>query len=252
MLPIKKNIGVVVAHYDEDGLIRPDLLSLLDSLEKVATRVVLVSTNLSSATRRIVPSGVQIISRPNIGYDFYSYKLGIDEILKNDNIDRLLLVNSSFFCVDTGRLMENFILNEHKKSDFFGLTESHQIKRHLQSFLLSFSLRCHRSNEFRRWWENMVPLNSRQDVIDQYELGLTSYLVSCGFKYRSAYNPSIIEQVTAFLRALKSLKLVLNPKSLNPMHFYWDFILEKYGIIKIELLKSNPNRINLASTKEII
>src|SRR5215469_3391609 len=88
----------VVAHYDVDGLIDPYLARLLSQLAKACERIVLVTTSGAEDTNGILPGNVEVIERPNIGYDFCSFRRGIEDIESLEQYDQLLVLNDSFYC----------------------------------------------------------------------------------------------------------------------------------------------------------
>jgi rhamnosyltransferase len=244
------NVGVVVAHYHPRGLVRDDLSGLVDQLAASARRVIFVSTRLEPLYAARFAGNVAVIVRENYGYDFYSYKTGIEALGDLRDLDRLIVFNSSFLCVDREKLLRRFFVPDHPRYDVFGLAYSREHRRHLQSFLLSFGARCFGSEVFTRWWSQMTPVNERNRVITQFELGLSSYLRRAGFKLGWAYHPTFREIFVALGRALRTPKRTLNPLSLSPTHFYWDFVLREFGIAKIELIKSNPYQLMDAGSRE--
>jgi lipopolysaccharide biosynthesis protein len=241
--------AVVIAHYDHEGLVRDDLRALVHDLSSVADTVVFVSTGLTAAAARDLPPGVTTIVRENRGYDFYSYKVGIESLGDLGRLSRLFLVNSSFICIDRHKLVQRFFKSDHGDYDVFGLTRSHEGRPHLQSFLLSFGPRCLQSEMFQRWWSRMIPIDDRESVIQTYEVGLSAYLQDCGFSMGSAYVPTRREKAVAWLRSVLRTAPQADPMALNPTHFYWDFLLENFGIVKVELAQKNPHRLNLRRLK---
>jgi len=237
--------AVVIAHYDSKGLLREDFRELVHDLSLFADHVVFVSTHLTTVAAQALPQCLTIIVRENRGYDFYSYKVGIESLGDLTRLSRLFLVNSSFICIDRQKLMQRFFRSDHGQYDVFGLTRSHEHRPHLQSFLLSFGSRCLQSETFQNWWSSMIPLDDRQSVIDAYELGLSAYLQDNDFSLGSAYVPTRREKVIASLRSLGRLAPVWDPIALNPTHFYWDFVLQNFGIVKVELAERNPYGLNL-------
>ena len=71
-----------MAHYDPHGLVAPHVLRQLDAWNEVADRLMLVSAAditdpdvVASVTER-----AELVRRDNEGYDFYSYKLGLESV----------------------------------------------------------------------------------------------------------------------------------------------------------------------------
>jgi hypothetical protein len=97
----------VVAHYDPAGRVAWNLRDLVAHLATLG-RVIFVSTNLDENAARSLPAGVQVITRPNEGYDFYSYKRGIEALGDPRAFDEVVILNSSFVCLDPARLTGRF------------------------------------------------------------------------------------------------------------------------------------------------
>lgn len=181
--------------------------------------------------------------RDNHGYDFYSYKVGLEALDGLHGFGRVILMNSSFACLHSERLIARFFKRDQAPYDALALTESDERHPHLQSFLVSFAGDCIRAPAFRKWWNDMTPIDDRHEVIDRYELGMSRFLRGAGFALGAAYRPTGLQRLTALARSLKRGRRIFNPRALNPTHFYWDFLLQEFGIIKIELLRSDPYRL---------
>lgn len=245
----RRNIAVIVAHFHPKGLLRDDFVALLTKLQDAMGRVHIVSTRLQSKECARLPGAVSVDIRENVGYDFYSYRTGLDALGNLDDFSKVILMNSSFLCLDGDRLIRGFCAINHEKYDAFGLTVSQQQTRHLQSFLLSFGSRCLRSSRFRKWWQDMVPIDERDAVIDRYEIGLSRFLRDCGFSIGAAFHPTRKQMRTALWRAFKRGKVALDPRSLNPTQFYWDYLLAEFGIVKAGLLRDDPYALVDSETK---
>ncbi len=232
--------AIVIAHFHPKGSLRADLAALVCELARLAAPIVFVSTNLDESQRRFLPGNVLVIARENRGYDFYSYKVGIDALGELATLRRLVLFNSSFICLDRQKLIRRFFAVDHPHCDVFGLTRSQERQPHLQSFLLSFGARCLHSERFRRWWSQMLPIDDREGVIERYELGLSAYLAEAGFSLGCAYSPSLRDKRAAWWRAVRRLRPVLYPTQLNPTQFYWDVLLRDFGVAKLEMIEKNP------------
>ncbi len=240
---------MVVAHYHPEGLLRDDLQALLARLAPLAQRLIFVSTHLRADQLARLPAGVTPLVRENVGYDFYSYRTGLQALGELRAYSRLVLCNSSFITVEPDKLLRGFFEREHAQ-DCFGLVYSREHRRHLSSFLLSFTPCCFTAPLFAGWWERMVPINDRAQVIPRYELGLSSALRHAGFRLGRAYRPTLGEQWVALRRALPTAKRTLSPLALNPMLFYWDFVLREFGVAKIELVRADPYGLLDQPTRE--
>src|SRR5512137_1400756 len=97
----------VVAHHDPRGRVAAHLAALVRALPG---RVVFVSTGLADAEGVRLADAAEVIRRANEGYDFFSYKTGIDRLAPElEGAGGLVILNSSFVCLDPGRLMGPFL-----------------------------------------------------------------------------------------------------------------------------------------------
>lgn len=221
----------VVAHYDAAGRVARNLRELLAHLSSMG-RAVFVSTNLDDAERASMPGDVEVLTRPNVGYDFFSYKRGIEALGELSAFDAVVILNSSFVCLDPARLTQRFFTRSGPGIDVLGLTANYEYAAHLQSYWLSFeSRRVLDSPDFARFWREMEPVSDRDLVIPRYEVGLSHAMKRAGFTLASAFTPPPHQRSGAYR---------------NPTHVYWESLFDEFAILKLELLRTNPFRRDLA------
>jgi len=230
---------LVVAHFHQAGLLRLDTIDLLQCLASLYDQIILISTNLKEIELNKISPEIEVKIRENTGYDFYSYREGINKILEKispNEISHLTLMNTSFVCLDVEKFKENYFEFCFRNTgiDAIGLTESTEIKHHIQSYLMTFNENIMQNPKFIEWWDNMSPIDERQQVIEQYEIGFSMLLGKLGFK----------------IGAL----MCTDPRSgiLNPTHGRFQEMLDIFGIIKIEVFKRNPHKLNLSAINQMI
>ncbi len=229
----------VVAHYDSAGRVARHLRALIAHLATISSRVVFVSTGLDPAEGRTLPAGVEVITRPNVGYDFFSYKRGIEALGPLDAFDQLVIVNSSFVCLDPAVLTERFFARSSPGVDVLGLTANFEHAAHLQSYWISFeNRRVLDSPAFSNWWRDMAPVSQRDLVIPRYEVGLSQAMNQAGLRLASAFSPPAGERPAGAHR--------------NPTHIFWEPLMEQFAILKLELLRSNPFRMDLGKLDAVL
>lgn len=250
--------AAVVAHYDAQGRVAEHLHRTLRLLHARGAQVCFVSTHLSDASAQALQPYARVIVRDNVGYDFWSYKVGIEALGPVAGLTRLLLLNSSMVMRDAAPLLDRLAAGA-AQADLLGLTLSHEGRPHLQSYWLSFEGEAILQSEaFTAWWRDLTCLNVRDQVVAQQELGLSAHFVRAGFRLGALHQPSRADQLSAVLRAAESgfLKLDVGPQGpvaldpvwaerLNPTMYAWDSVLHQLGVLKLELLLRNPHRINL-------
>lgn len=241
-----------MAHYHSNGQLRTDTLQLLDEARRHFNRVIFVSTNLNPAMKLNMPAHVEVFERDNIGYDFYSYRYGLSKLRENikvwRQVDEVCFLNSSFLCFDAENFYEKFFVNEIIRHDASGLVKSYETAEHLQSYALLFKSGVLKNQRFLDWWDSMKPINKRQEVIENYEIGLSVKVMELGKELHAAFNHFDFEPNVALdeeeLRNKSSMFGYIN-NNCNPSHFHWKNLLDNFSIIKIEVIKSNPFKMNL-------
>lgn len=258
----KKLNYLIFAHYHTKGIIRKDIIDFLKKLNFFFDRVVFVSTKLNIKEKIKLPKFVNIIIRKNIGYDFYSYKIGLNYLFKKDsklksNNRNLFFINSSILFVDCTKLSKVMKSIKIKENQFCGITKSHELTEHVQSYFFYFSTSIFKNKNILNWWKNIKAYNKRQKIIDKYELGLSKIMKKNNFELCSIFTKNLnLKKINLFHRIkqryreifYKDIKLYKK----NPMDYFWKDIYQKFGLLKIELIKKNPKKINISKAKKIL
>jgi hypothetical protein len=204
--------------------------------------------------------------RRNIGYDFGAWSDAIDHFgLPRAGTQELILANDSVFGPLTpleavlGRL-------DYDKADIWGLTESWQVRYHLQSFFLAFGPTALRSPVFTKFWRSVRPVPAKTYIVRTYEIGVTQVMIKGGLRCEALWTyESLLRRVdTASFEALiketetnagkvdpilRNRKLqilrlrdaVARRVALNPTADLWrHLLLAGFPFIKRELLRDNP------------
>lgn len=253
--------SVVIAHYHAQGKVARDLLQLVQALRPHVERIVFVSTGIGPlATSQLAPFA-DVIARENVGYDFWSYKVGLDRLGDVAQHDRIVLFNSSFITLDPNKLLAA-ILAPPGQPGLRGLTMSAEVMPHLQSYWISFDGRALLgSDDFRDWWGAMTPVSERWEVVHRYEIGMSRWFADRGWPLQPAVAITLEDRLVMAARAIAArawrleldesrpedhiLSLDLDQVALNPTHFLWDKVLQETGTVKIELARSNPKNLAL-------
>ncbi len=248
----KNSVGIIVAHFDLEGCIKADLVHFVNLLAQTYQNIVFVSTNLNSEAKAQLNPAIHIIIRDNIGYDFYSYKVGLDYLRENKNIFTIFLMNSSFCILEPAKLATTFFAVDYSTIDLLGLTTSRELAYHAQSFLFRINHSLYTSSYFETWWKKMKPLNNRDEVIKNYEIGISQYCIDNGFIVNSLYQPSLEAQVLAIKKKPNLYEKIKDPLTLNPTHFYWEELLSQFGVAKWELINKNPHQFDISYLNKLV
>jgi len=249
----KINQAIVLAHFHQSGKLRSDTLNFLNDCHNKFKRIIFVSTNILPEELARIPSFVECHVRENIGYDFFSYRLGLDKLREdicrpNDDerkIHLVTLINTSILIFDSNKFINQYFTQgiEQLKYHFSGLTIFPITKNldgkllvppHLQSFLLSFSHHALSNPKVLRWWRRLYALNEKELIIKKYEVSLSQYLAMQGYLPTAIY------------------KRPNNFKMLDPTQEHFEEILDHYSVLKINLIKLNQFNMNLGAINKKI
>jgi len=191
----------VIAHFDPRGGVAPHTRRHVEALASSVQEVVVVTTSdLTESSRRWFSSRVRLIERTNRGYDFFSYKTGLDAS-DLSGFDEVVICNDSF----VGPLVsydDIFGAMAERPVDFWGLTVNRRWRPHIQTFFVAFRSWLVRSPTFREFWADLEPLSDRSKVINRYEIGMTERLSSAGFAYDSYFQESEADRALGRRRVL--------------------------------------------------
>ena len=177
-----------------------------------------------------------IIVRKNEGYDFGSWKLGIERYYSEiKDYDGLLLANDSVYgpLFDLKAFIKKF---ERSQADIFGMTDSNEIGYHLQSYFVMYKKQVINDEVFKRFWANVSIQGCKWDVIKKYEIGFSHQLIHCGGYKLDAY-----------------CDMGNYPVS-NYMHTNWRELVtvKSCPFIKVELVKKNPINADISDLRKIV
>jgi rhamnosyltransferase len=248
---------VVMAHYDASGQVADHALHQLDAWNEVADRVIVVST--ADLTDPLVVEQLEkraeLVRRPNYGYDFFSYKVGLDAAGDLTRYDLVVVCNDSYVgpLVPYARILTTMAA---RPLDFWGLTWSTRRGPHVQSYFAAFTPWVVRSQAFGTFWRRMTPVSDRLEVIKRYELGMTAALRAAGFRGGGYFEESAADRRLARLRHVwwaahtvrrmppprRDAWLRLPAEPWNPAACLADRALEgaRLPVVKIDTLRYDP------------
>ena len=260
----------VIAHY-EDEEFDSNFYSLVGIISEFCDQVVVVTTSPETVNVPDLPRNVQILRRPNLGYDFLSYRVGIkrlEELGKPNG--PLLLVNSSFIVTDDC-LFRNAVESalrpsiDEKQNEVVGLTTSRQFREHVQSYFVYLPEKVLALDSVRKFWAGVQPKSSKFEVIVSYELGLSKVLAENKVRISSVFRPSFLNRLLVHYRSMASAtsSFLLEPsrstlwslltywRTINYLVFTPREIEKKIGILKRQVFESDPKNVLRARVESI-
>jgi rhamnosyltransferase len=232
-----------------------DTFDLIRQLKKYSSEIIFVSTKISEDYFVKMSKYCKVIRRENYGYDFWSYKVGLESISNKKELHSILFLNNSFIAMNPVKLCEEYFSLNINKDSLFGLTLSNQISRHIQSYWIEFiGPKLINSKDFNDWWLNMIPISNQNDVIIKYEIGLSSDFIKNGYELNALFIPNKDEKLIASMRSITNYHYSIKKDSffgdnisvninlaekLNPTSLLWYELLSRFHFIKFKTMKSS-------------
>ncbi len=259
-MSLKKNY-LIFAHYHSKGLIRKDILDFLNNSKKYFKQIIFVSTNIKSTEIKKIPKNIKIIKRKNIGYDFYSYKIGWEYLLKKLNNDynnkNIFFINSSILFIKPLKIINSIKKTKIKSNEFWGISRSRELTDHIQSYFFFLPANLFTNKNILNWWKKIKPLSIHYKIILKYELGLSKLMLKNNIKLMSIYKKNINLKTNNIIKktAQRFNEIFLKtPKyyKKDPTNYFWKDFYKQFGIVKIRLVKDNDKKFNLEELYSIL
>ena len=166
----------VLAQWSKDEAISISTNQLISQLIICGYEVVLVSACESSDALVLdneILQRITILRKPNVGYDFGSWSIGLLTFPEIRKAKEILLLNDSN-SGPFGTISELLEKMNNSPYDITGITDSLQHRYHIQSFMMHFKNNSLNHKAMVTFWQNIRSQNDKFDVVLAYELGLTS------------------------------------------------------------------------------
>ncbi len=255
--------AVVFVHYDLDGVFDDHVVHALRQYRRLADRLVVVSASARALSPQLEPIVDTFIPRDNVGYDFCSYRAGLESLGDVAVFDEVVCANDSVY----GPLFDlapAFSDPRIADADFWGMCLSNQgLKRrgggpapHLQSWFFAMRRPLLESSAYKTFWNSVVPLDRKEDIIDRYEVGMSQDFQEAGFRMAGLYDARLAGRFS-FREMLPHLSLAAPGRSwrlykkghrprINPSELVWDrLIAAGVPFVKVGLFRVNYYGLNL-------
>ncbi len=235
-----RNEICVFSHFDSDGIISDEVVYYLKELDKFCD-IIFVSTsegilNKEEEISKLTDICKVCIVKSNYGYDFGSWKTGLNYIKEqNIKLKTLILCNDSVIgpLFDLKDIFENM---QKKSYDIWSMTDNFEIDYHLQSYFTVYNQKALEHNLVQQFWDNFKIYKDKQTLIEKNEIAYSKSLIECEDFNTGAYCSS------------KDVSFV------NMLHYYWKDIIinNKFPFIKKELIRDNPKSVNIKDMNEVV
>jgi len=232
------------AHFDRYGLIDDYVVQYLRALDELGCETVVVSTAEGldeEQIGRILPYCMKFIVKENIGYDFASWRTGLEAVGDISGYERVIVANDSVYG-PLQDLRKIFADMGSRNLGFWGITDSLRYGRHLQSYFVVFERPVLDSAVFKDFWRTLPDYRHKHVVIIQCEVGLSRALAAAGFSF-AAYCPFDAIKKGLHARA-DGLGARLRGTRVSPTHKAWRALMSAgCPFLKVQLLRDNPLKV---------
>lgn len=252
----------VYVHFDRSGMVHDYVLVALRELVDNGYSITFVSNSPKleqSQIELVRPLVREVVHRRNVGYDFAAYRDGIARLPAPETIERLILSNDSVYgpLFPLARTIE---VAEAMQVDAFGITDSWEIRYHLQSYFLIFFPNSIRSRAFQKFWARFPTISEKTWLIRNGEVRLSTVLARsklrlgalCPYWDVSRKMLAKLDEMDLggrspmmtsermFHRHVKGMIIAGQPN--NPSHYFWESLIVDWNcpFLKRELLQFNP------------
>ncbi|MCG6167629.1 rhamnan synthesis F family protein [Leptospira sp. FAT2] len=230
----------LMAHYNSECRIHDYVIFYIKSLKELGFEIILCSTSMiSNQSKEKISTLVSgILIQENYGWDFGLWKSALmrlkNEILDRLNIKSLILTNDSVYG-PIRSLDEIFRDMENENVDLWGMSESLEIQKHIQSYFLNFGERIIQSDFFWNFWTNMKYFSDKRLVISNYELKIERLFFERGFRCKAFFSEEKLRRAVDSNHKYRNKKI----EEINPTLALGEEILYNYNFpfIKGELLR---------------
>ena len=207
--------------YDSESVVRESVYHYLRKLEMAGFDTVFISTSASiseSDLKKLAGCCIRIISRENRGYDFYSWKVGLEAYPQYHEHAGLLLANDSVYgpLFDFGDIVTRL---ENHDADIVGMTDSFRYYPHLQSYFIYCKRSVVMSKEFINFFDQVKVIQLKSAVVRKYEVGFARILGK-QFRLAALYPLEDMLDQTAYLERPKS--------EIDPTFRLWKTLIIKF------------------------
>ena len=259
--PGRRPRAVVFAHFDPDGGFDPYVVEALRRYRPHADRLVVVSASAERLPATLRGAVDTFVPRDNVGYDFGSWRAGL-ETLRPEDYAEILCVNDSVYgpLDDLGQALDH---PRTADADLWGMVLSEQSTRrrggrcpHVQTWFFGMRRRLLESPVYAAFWGSVAAVPTKEDVVDRYELGLSDACRRAGLRIAGIYDareagPARLAELwphLALAEIRRSWRLVKKSRRTphNPSELVWWRLLEAgVPFVKVGLFRVNHYGLDL-------
>ncbi len=183
------NRVAVLAHFASTERVSRSFRALVRELREADYGVLVVSAAEATAALDwggAMPPGTVVLRKPNVGYDFGSWSVGLEFLASWTGYERVILANDSMVG-PFATIRPLLRVLDTSGADVWGLTDTRQFSHHLQSYFLAFRGSVLEEPAMREFFRGVRQEPTKQAVIRRNEMGLSRLLSTEGYVWEAAF-----------------------------------------------------------------
>jgi len=186
--------AIVLAHYDRDGIVDPYVVAALAAYRRVCDTLVFVTVSACSIPREVDTLVDRSVIRENVGYDFGSWKAGLEALGRPDRFDEVVCVNDSVYgpLFDIAGALNSAAAGQ---ADYWGMVLSAMNSWHVQSWFFAMRAPMLRSSQLAEFWQHAGDELPKEEVILRREIGLSETVRRAGYAVAGVYDARVAPPV---------------------------------------------------------
>ncbi len=224
---IQSDRVLIYASYDANSLIQGHVLDQLMAFHACGYEIVFVTTSPElpgDAVRTLNAYCKRIIHRQNRGYDFCSWKLGLERAaFETSSLRSLVVMNDS--CYGPFFEIEGILSSMRAAQDtVYGLTKSLEISPYIQSYFYHFGAELLKNRLVDDFFSRVRILNSKWAIVRFLEIGSSAWLRSRRIPIKALVDPKdrmvrdIMSQFETTDPVVKPVARIWIDRKLNPFY----------------------------------
>lgn len=213
--------------YDPHGYVDEYVMDCLREMSVHCEAILVVSnTQLQTGSKKLLKtiSNLSITERPNVGFDVWAYKHGIETVgwKKLVEYDEVIFMNftivgpiypfKEMFDSMSSRQVDFWGINVHagEPYDPWGTMPEGVIPKHIQSHFIAVRKPMLKSPELKAYWQNMRPIKTYHEAVGFHEAIFTQTFEHLGFKWESYIQTDDLDELTSYPLMFMPREVIVN------------------------------------------
>lgn len=222
---------VLLAHGDPENIVDPYVLHMAEQLRQLGKKIVLCSAAPLATLSQEVERFAAIVCRTCAGDDFTSWKAAFEAFPSLHEAREITLCHDRVFA-PVGSYAPAYQKMASISCDFWGMTLSHEVMPHMQSFHLVLRERTLRHPAFKRFMA-AVAANDSRHIASGYEVRFSLWLELHGLR-AGCYRPYTL----------------LAPKIIDPLFRWKKCLRDGIPLVKRDFFMEEGRRVALPAWQD--